>query len=49
MTPALRSRIIYERNYGKEHGDVFFYIMPSDMGPQRAASNHVHEQLVIVF
>jgi hypothetical protein len=32
-----------------EHGDVFFYIMPSNMGPQRAASNHVHEQLVIVF
>ena len=22
-----------------EHGDVFFYIMPSKMGPQRAASN----------
>jgi len=32
-----------------EHGDVFFYIMPSNRGPQRAASNHVHEQLVIVF
>jgi hypothetical protein len=32
-----------------EHGDVFFYIMPSNMGPQRATSNHVHEQLVIVF
>jgi len=32
-----------------EHGDVFFYIMPSNMGPQRAASNHVHKQLVIVF
>ena len=23
--------------------------MPSNMGPQRAASHHVHEQLVIVF
>ncbi len=22
-----------------EHGDVFFYIMPSNRGPQRAASN----------
>ena len=22
-----------------EHGDVFFYLMPSNMGPQRAASN----------
>ncbi len=32
-----------------EYGDVFFYIMPSNMGPQRAASNHVHEQLIIVF
>jgi len=32
-----------------EHGDGFFYIMPSHRGPQRAASNHVHEQLVIVF
>jgi len=32
-----------------EHGDVFFYIMPSNRVPQRAASNHVHEQLVIVF
>jgi len=32
-----------------EHGDVFFYIMPSNSWPQRAASHHVHEQLVIVF
>ncbi len=32
-----------------EHGDVFFYIMHSNRGPQRAASNRVHEQLVIVF
>jgi len=32
-----------------EHGDVFFYIMPSYRGHQRAASNHVHEQLVIIF
>jgi hypothetical protein len=32
-----------------EHGDVFFYIMPSNMGHQRGASKHVHEQLVIVF
>jgi len=32
-----------------EHGNVFFYIMPSNGGPQRAASNRVHEQLVIVF
>jgi hypothetical protein len=32
-----------------EHGDVFFYIMPSNRGPQRAASNHAHEQLVLVF
>jgi len=32
-----------------EHGDVFFYIMPSNRGSQRAASNRVHKQLVIVF
>jgi len=32
-----------------EHGDVFFYIMPSNRGPQRAASNRVQEQLVIAF
>jgi len=30
-------------------GMSFFYIMPSNMGPQRAASNRVHEQLVIIF
>jgi len=32
-----------------EHGEVFFYIMPSNIGHQRAASHPVHEQLVIVF
>jgi hypothetical protein len=32
-----------------EHGDVFFYIMPSNKGHQRAASHPVHGQLVIVF
>jgi len=26
-----------------------FFTMPSNSGPQRAASNRVHEQLVIVF
>jgi len=28
MTPTLRSRVIYERNYVIEHGDVFFCLMP---------------------
>jgi len=32
-----------------ECGDVFFYIMPSNRVPQRATSNHVHKQLVIIF
>ena len=32
-----------------EHGDVFFYLMPSNREPQRAVSNRAHEQLVIVF
>jgi hypothetical protein len=26
----------------------FFFIMPCNRGPQRASSNHAHEQLVIV-
>ncbi len=32
-----------------EHGAVFSLLMPSNRGPQRAASNSAHEQLVIVF
>jgi len=28
MTPTLRFRVIYERNYVIGHGDVFFYLMP---------------------
>jgi len=28
MTPTLRFRVIYERNYVIEHGDVFFCLMP---------------------
>jgi len=38
--------ILYETH---EHGNVFFYIMPSNKGHQRAASHPVHEHLVIVI
>jgi len=32
-----------------EHGDVFFFIMPSKIGHQHAASHPVHKHLVFVF